>query len=100
MKRMSDFDDLNNCVQEINQVFIRNGQAKFLDIYDIVVEISRNRCLMALYISFCNEFEIKQDKQTSLFLMKFDVQNGYTWTTCLAQSLFALPSIRILKVTF
>ena len=100
MKRMSDFDDLNNSVQEINQVFIRNGQAKFLDIYDIVLEISRQRCLIALYISFCNEFEIKQDKQTSLFLMKFDVQNGYTWTTCLAQSLFALPNIRILKVNF
>ena len=97
---MSDSDDLNKRVQEINQVFTRNGQAKFLETYNIAVKISTKTCLMALYISFCNAFGFKADKKTSLFLMKFDIKTGFTWTTCLAESLFALPNIQILKVTF
>ena len=97
---MSDLDDLNKRVEEIYQVLIQNGQAEFLETYNIADKISRKVCLIALYTDFSNENGIKQDKQTSLLLMKFDIKNGFTWTTCLLHCLFQLPEIKILKVTF
>ena len=95
---MRDLDDLNKHLNEIYQVLIRHGHEKFLETCNLADHISRKKCLTALYIDFCNESGLKQDKKISLWFMKFDVKNGFTWTTCLADSLDALPEIQCLKV--
>ena len=95
---MSDLDDLNKHLKEIYQVLIRHGHEKFLETCDVADQISRKKSLTATYIIFCNESGLKQDKKISLWFMKFDVRNGFTWTTCLADSLVALPEIQCLKV--
>ena len=97
---MSGLDDLDKHVNEIYQVLNRNGHAKFSDTYDLADFIILKESLSALYTFFCNNFGIKQDKKISLFLMKFDVKNGFTWTTCLAENLVFLPEIQCLKVDF
>ena len=95
---MNDSDDLDKHVNEIHQVLNQNDYAKFYDIYDVADHVGRKESLSALYVFFCNDSGIKQDKKISLFLMKFDVKNGLTWTTCLADNLVALPEIQCLKV--
>ena len=97
---MNDSDDLDKHVNEIYQVLNQNDHAKFYDIYDVADHVGRKESLSALYVFFCNDSGIKQDKKISLFLMKFDVKNGLTWTTCLADNLVALPEIQCLKVDF
>ena len=52
---MSDLDDLNKRVEEIYQVLIQNGQAEFLETYNIADKISRKVCLIALYTDFSIE---------------------------------------------
>ena len=95
-------DDLNKRLNEISQIFIRNGQAKFLETHNIenIINAKRSISLMSRYTDFCNEFGIKQDKKTSLLLMKFDIKTRFTWTTLLHACLYELPAINILKVTF
>ena len=95
---MSDSDDLNKNLNEIYQVLKRPGHEKFLETCNLADQIRRKKSLTALYIVFCNDSGLKQDKKTSLWFMKFDVKNGFTWTTCLADSLYALPEIQCLKV--
>ena len=96
-KRMS---DLEKHVSEIYQVLIQNGHEKFLRACNLADKIRKKESLTAFFIVYCNEFSIKQDKKTSLYLMKSDLKNGFTWTTCLAHTLVALPDIQCLKVGF
>ena len=92
--------NLEKHVNEIYQVLIRNDHEKFLGACNVADQIRRKESLTALFIAYCNEFGIKQDKKISLYLMKSDIKNGFTWTTCLAHTLIALPDIQCLKVEF
>ena len=91
-------DDLKKSIAGIRQELTRSGHKKFLESYDLAYEINRRESLLGLYIDFCNENEIKQDKKNYLFLLKFDIKNGITWTECLRGLLLSIPDIHSLKV--
>ena len=95
---MNDLNTLNLRTKEIYDVFNSSQHKNFVKTYNLTEEIYRKRSLIALYIDFCNDHHFKQDKKTSLFLMKFDIKNGLTWTTCLTRCLYSLPDIQCLKV--
>ena len=93
-------DEFKRRANNIYELLIRNGHTNSWRLLknDLTDTIRRRGSVMAFYIASCNEFGIKHDKKTSLSLIKFDLKNGLTYTTCLAECLFFLPDNRCLKV--
>ena len=97
---MSESDDMEKRLAEIHQKFHRSDQENFLKLKDLTNHIYLRRSINALYINFCNNNNSKPNKKICISLMKFDIRNGLTWTTCLNESLRELPDTQTLKVCF
>ena len=97
---MSQSDDLDKRLAEINQIFHQSGQENFVKLNNLVEDIYLRNSINARYIQFCNNNNYKHKKKICVLLMKFDIRNGLTWTTCLNQSLKVLPDIQTLKVRY
>ena len=95
---MNDSDTVNLRTKEIHEAFNGSKHKTFVKTYNLKNDIYIKRSLIARYIDFCNDNQLKQDKKISRFLIKFDIRNGLTWNTCLTACLLSLPDIQCLKV--
>ena len=95
---MDDFDDFSTLLSELCQIFNKSGHEKFMEVEELVDDIYLQRSINARYIEFCNNKSYRNKKKISISLMKFDIRNGLTWTTCFLQSLRKLPDNQSLKV--